>query len=85
MASRREIFDKALKLPLGERAKLAHELLVSLDQGEPDPEAPEAWDREIEKRANDVKAGTAKTEPWPAARDRLKRDLLLARTRRAKR
>jgi putative addiction module component (TIGR02574 family) len=49
-----------LRLPVGERAKLALELLRSLE-GEPDAGAAEAWDAEIERRAADVEAGTADT------------------------
>lgn len=49
-----------LRLPLDERAKLALELLRSLE-GEPDSGAAEAWDAEIERRAAEVEAGTAET------------------------
>jgi putative addiction module component (TIGR02574 family) len=49
-----------LRLPIEERAKLALELLRSLD-GEPDPDAAEAWDAEIERRGAEVVAGTADT------------------------
>ena len=49
-----------LRLPIEERAKLALELLRSLD-GEPDPDAAEAWDAEVERRGAEVEAGTADT------------------------
>lgn len=49
-----------LRLPIEERAKLALELLRSLD-GEPDPDASAAWDAEIERRGAEVDAGTADT------------------------
>jgi len=49
-----------LRLPVEERAKLALELLRSLD-GEPDPDAAEAWDAELERRGAEVDAGTADT------------------------
>ena len=49
-----------LRLPVDERARLAFELLRSLD-GEPEPGAAEAWDAEIERRGAEVDGGTADT------------------------
>lgn len=54
------MLSEALRLPVDERAKLALELLRSLD-GEPEPDAAEAWDAEIERRGAEVDAGTADT------------------------
>lgn len=48
----------ALDLAEAERAELARDLLVSLD-GPPDPDAGEAWNREIEIRLAEFEAGTA--------------------------
>jgi len=55
-----DMLAEALRLPVEERAKLALELLRSLD-GERDPDAAEAWDAEIERRGAEVDAGTADT------------------------
>ena len=52
--------SELLRLPVEERAKLAMELLRSLD-GEPDADAAAAWDVEIERRGAEVDAGTADT------------------------
>jgi putative addiction module component (TIGR02574 family) len=52
--------SELLLLPPGERAKLALELIRSLD-GAPDADASTAWDAEIERRGADVDAGTADT------------------------
>ena len=49
------MFAAALGLPEDERAKLANQLLESLDM--PDEEAFEAWRLEIERRARDVLEG----------------------------
>jgi putative addiction module component (TIGR02574 family) len=49
-----------LRLPVEERARLALELLRSLD-GEPEPGAVAAWDAEIERRGAEVAAGAADT------------------------
>jgi putative addiction module component (TIGR02574 family) len=55
-----EVLAEILRLPAEERAKLALELLRSLDS-EPEPGAAEAWDVEIDRRGAEVVAGTADT------------------------
>ena len=55
-----DLLNEILRLPPDERAKLALELLRSLD-GEPESGAAEAWDAEIERRGAEVEAGTAET------------------------
>lgn len=55
-----DVLTEILRLPAEERARLALELLRSLD-GEPDPDAASAWDAEIERRGGEVDAGTADT------------------------
>ncbi len=55
-----DVLAAILRLPDEERAKLALEILRSLD-GEPEPGAGEAWDAEIDRRAAEVAAGTADT------------------------
>ena len=47
-------------LPAEDRARLAVELIRSLD-GEPDTRAAEAWDAEIERRGSEVDAGIVET------------------------
>lgn len=48
----------ALSLPTEERARLAHDLIASLDDAQ-DPGAAEAWVAELERRAREVESGTA--------------------------
>lgn len=55
-----DILADILRLPAEERARLAVELIRSLD-GKPDPDAAEAWDAEVERRGSEVDAGTAET------------------------
>jgi hypothetical protein len=50
------ILADALSLPAEERAGLAVELLASLD-GEPDPDAEQAWVEEITARAQRARSG----------------------------
>ena len=49
-----------LRLPPEERARLALELIRSLND-QSDPDAAQAWEAEIERRAAEVEAGTAPT------------------------
>ena len=55
-----DVLADILQLPAEERARLALELIRSLD-GEADPDAARAWEAEIERRAAEVQAGTAET------------------------
>lgn len=55
-----DILAQILRLPAEERAKLAQELLRSLD-AEPESGVAEAWDAEIERRGAEVESGTAET------------------------
>lgn len=55
-----DILADILRLPAEERARLARELIRSLD-GEPDVDAAQAWEAEIERRGTEVDHGTADT------------------------
>lgn len=55
-----DVLSEILLLPAEERARLALELIRSLN-GEPDSDATAAWDAEIERRGAEVEAGTAPT------------------------
>ena len=55
-----DALNEILRLPADQRAKLALELIRSLDD-ERDDDAAAAWDEEIERRAAEVEAGTAET------------------------
>lgn len=52
------LLDTALKLPREDRAKLASELIASLD-GEPDAGVEAAWDAEVESRVRESDADKA--------------------------
>ncbi|MHB9102145.1 MAG: addiction module protein [Sulfuricella sp.] len=60
-----ELENQALQLPLPERSKLIHRLIISLED-EP-KESPEiiakAWDEEIARRVADMEAGRTKWIP----------------------
>lgn len=55
-----DVLSEILRLPPEERARLALELIRSLD-GEQDADAASAWDAEIERRGAEVEAGNAGT------------------------
>lgn len=65
-----DLLTNALALPVRERAKIAHELLLSLDEGA-DADAAEAWVAELEKRAAEVRSGSVATEDWETVKVRL--------------
>jgi putative addiction module component (TIGR02574 family) len=55
-----DVLTDALRLPPEERARLAAELIRSLDE-HADPDAANAWDAEIERRGAEVAASVADT------------------------
>ena len=66
-----ELLDTALKLSSGDRARLAAELIASLD-GPPDEGVEEAWAVEIEHRAAQVADGSVKLVDWDTVKSRIK-------------
>ena len=57
-----KLTHEALGLPAKERAKLAHDLIASLEP-EDAGAVESAWDREIERRAEEIKLGKAQGRP----------------------
>jgi putative addiction module component (TIGR02574 family) len=56
-----ELTERAKALPPEDRARLAEELLASLDTGEDEVDA--AWDAEIRKRIAEIENGTVQLVP----------------------
>ena len=67
----RTILGRALKLPPKARADLAALLIRSLDRGT-DPDATEAWEKELDRRLDEIESGHAEWVSWEALRRRLK-------------
>lgn len=65
-----ELLKRALALSVDERAALANTLLDSL--GDTTGSVQEAWDQEVARRIQDLKAGKTVTVPW----EELRRELL---------
>jgi putative addiction module component (TIGR02574 family) len=57
-----DLLKRALALPVDERAALANTLLDSLETTS--QSVQEAWDEEVARRMDDLKAGRAVTVPW---------------------
>ena len=74
MTSRAQaLLREVLTLPTAERADVAAELLVSLDDAPPDSpaEVEAAWAHEIERRARRVMSGESAGEAWEDVRARV--------------
>ena len=65
------ILSQAKALSEPDRARLAHDLLATLD-GAPDTDVTEAWERELNRRLAEVKGGTAKTMSREELTERLR-------------
>lgn len=59
MAIADDVLAAALELPIDERARIAHELIRSLDIAESDSGAESAWTAELSQRLADIREGTA--------------------------
>ena len=70
----RQLLEEVLELPLDERAKMAAELLESLQEAETDVEA--AWADEIQKRVAAARAGQLASTDWRTVLDRVEREVL---------
>jgi putative addiction module component (TIGR02574 family) len=66
-----QLFHDAMELEHSDRVKLLEALIDSLDPAT-ESGVEEAWRREIDRRSDEVVAGTAATEPWEELRQRLR-------------
>jgi putative addiction module component (TIGR02574 family) len=69
-----DLLTEALELPLDDRAKMAAELLESLDATEPEVET--AWAAEIERRVAAARAGELESTDWRTVLARVEKDVL---------
>jgi len=61
------LLAEALRLPENDRARLAADLIESLD-AEADDDVDSAWSLEIQRRIEDIQSGRVMTVPWAEAR-----------------
>ena len=64
------VLEAALALDPSERARLAKQLLTSLEPA--DADAERLWRDEIKKRLDELDAGTVPLEDWDVVRARLR-------------
>jgi len=74
-----ELLAEALRLPRGERARVAEELFSSLEG--PDDEVAAAWAVELEKRSREIEEGRVQPVAWEVARLEVLRELEQRRAR----
>ena len=70
MGTAQQIRDWALQLPLGDRASIARDLILSLDGDQVDTDAAAAWAQEIEARSEAYHRGEAQADDWQASLER---------------
>jgi putative addiction module component (TIGR02574 family) len=75
MSAVQTVLESALKLTLDERADLALQLLLSLEDGEADADAAAAWQSELEARLAVVASGDYKASHWRDAIADIRRSL----------
>lgn len=68
--SSQELLEAALGLSVDERAKLARDLIASLD-GPVEEGVSEAWAAEIARRAEELRSGRVQGIPWTEAEARI--------------
>jgi putative addiction module component (TIGR02574 family) len=71
-----ELFEKALGLSTEDRGAIAAYLIESLDEGEPDLDAEEAWQHEVARRMEEVRSGKAEPVSLVEVKLRARRKLL---------
>jgi hypothetical protein len=69
-----EVLEAALQLPLDDRARVAAELLASLDTAHEDVEA--AWAAEIGRRVAAARRGELASTEWRTVLDRVEQEVL---------
>lgn len=74
MSEPKEILEAALKLGPQERAHLAGEILASLD-ADTDGNVEGLWLEEVNRRSDEIDAGTAELVDWSDVRERIDRRL----------
>jgi putative addiction module component (TIGR02574 family) len=66
-----ELLAETLSLPATQRARVAREIIASLDEAS-DADAAERWLEEIRARAAELDGDSVKPEEWEQLRDRLR-------------
>lgn len=79
--SKEELLAQLLRLPREDRAHLAQELLVSLEES--DDAVASAWAPELERRSRDMAEGAVEAVEWKTARSEILTELERRRAHRS--
>jgi putative addiction module component (TIGR02574 family) len=71
--SREELLARLLQLPRAERARLAEDVLSSLE--EPDEQVAAAWARELERRSHEIAEGRVQSVDWDSVRVQILKEI----------
>ena len=71
--STEELLAQVLRLPRTERARLAEEVLLSLEES--DEQVTAAWARELERRSREIAEGRVLPVDWDTARGQILKEL----------
>jgi putative addiction module component (TIGR02574 family) len=77
-----ELLAQVLRLPRQDRARVAEELLSSLEEAD-EGEVAAAWAPELERRSREVAEGKVQTIDWDTSRTEILTELGKRRARRA--
>jgi putative addiction module component (TIGR02574 family) len=70
LADPARVLEEALTLEPDERARLAHQLIESLEKA--DADADSLWRHEIRRRIDEIEQGTVELEEWDDVRAQLR-------------
>ncbi len=71
--SAEELLAQVLRLPRTERARLAEEVLSSLEES--DEQVAAAWARELERRSREIAQGAVQPVDWDTARGQVLKEI----------
>lgn len=63
----KKVLEEALKLPVGQRARLVSSLIDSLEESD-EADVEQAWIEEVHKRAQQLETGQVRGLTWAEAR-----------------
>jgi putative addiction module component (TIGR02574 family) len=67
----KKLFEAAMQLPEEDRQELAQELSVTINGGFSPAELEQEWMAEIERRSQEIDAGTATLVDWSEVQQRI--------------
>jgi hypothetical protein len=76
MTTPSEILDAAMGLDDGQRAEVAHQLLLSLEPHDFDEDADSAWAAEIRRRLHAIREGRVILRDWDEALAKIRQSLV---------